>query len=176
MTLKEMSRLTGYSKSTISKALNDGKDIGEITKIKIKELAKYHNYTPNNLAISFRKQRTMTVAVIVPDILNPQFARLVSEAQKSSFNKGLKLLFFQHFENIKLEKECVSFLKDGTIDGVIIISSESNRNYSSYSIPIPKVIVKIKHLDSLNIDNKEITDDYFDRLIGMMNNVRNTAS
>jgi len=168
MTLKQISKLSGFSTSTVSKALNDGDDISEITKIKIRELAKEHNYTPNNLAVSLRKQKTKTVAVIVPDILNQQFASMVSEAQKVSFKRGLKFLFFQHFENKDLVKESMGFLNNSTVDGAIIISSDSKRNYSSYSIPVPKVIVKLKTSDDLNINNKKITDDCLDELMEMI--------
>ena len=168
MTLKQISRLSGYSISTVSKALNNRKDISDITKRKIQELAKDHNYTPNMLAVSLRKQKTKTVAVIVPDILNQQFAGMVSEAQKLSFKKGLKLLFFQHFENHDLENESIGFLNNGAVDGAIIIPSKSNKNYSSCSIPIPNVIVKLKKSGGLNLDNKKITDDYFNKLMEMI--------
>jgi len=168
MTLKQISGLSGYSVSTVSKALNNRKDVGAITKRKIQELAKNHNYTPNSLAVSLRKQKTKTVAVIVPDILNQQFACMVSEAQKVSFKRGLKLLFFQHFGNKDLVKESMGFLNNSTVDGAIIISSDSKRNYSSYSIPVPKVIVKLKASDELNVNNKKITDDCLDELMEMI--------
>jgi len=68
ITLKKISRLSGFSVSTVSKALNDKKDIGVETKEMIMSIAKQHNYVPNYFATALRKQNTKTLAVIIPQI------------------------------------------------------------------------------------------------------------
>ena len=45
-TIIDISKATGFSKSTISKALNDSKEISNKTKEKIKNYARKINYKP----------------------------------------------------------------------------------------------------------------------------------
>ena len=63
VTLKELSNLSGFSVSTVSKALNNKLDISIETRKAIKDIAKKHHYVPNNFAVALRVKRTQTVAV-----------------------------------------------------------------------------------------------------------------
>ena len=68
MTIREISILSGYSVSTVSKALNNKTDISEGTKTMIKRIAKEHNYVPNKYAVALRKKRIQLIAVILPKV------------------------------------------------------------------------------------------------------------
>ncbi|WP_084221520.1 LacI family DNA-binding transcriptional regulator [Winogradskyella sp. PG-2] len=57
VTIKEISSLSGYSISTVSKALNNKLEISKATREIIKSIAKRHNYVPNNYAVSLRIQK-----------------------------------------------------------------------------------------------------------------------
>jgi len=56
--LKKISTLSGFSVSTVSKALNNKKDISSVTREAIQGIAKKHNYVPNFSALALRKQRS----------------------------------------------------------------------------------------------------------------------
>ena len=79
-TIKDIARETGLSLSTISKYLNN-KSIQEQNKLLIEEAIRKLDYRPNRIAQSLRSERTMTVAVLLPDsgetlsILSPAFLR-----------------------------------------------------------------------------------------------------
>ena len=69
-TLKELAKELGVSTSTVSKALSNSPEISELTKIKIKEFALLKNYKPNSIAKNLKNQRSYTIGVILPNILN----------------------------------------------------------------------------------------------------------
>lgn len=85
-TLKQIAKELGVSVSTVSKALNDSPEISEATKIKIKEYATFKNYKPNSIAKNLKNQRTNTFGVILPNILNPFFAKVFSGIEKKLSN------------------------------------------------------------------------------------------
>ena len=60
-TIADIARLAGVSKSTVSRALNDSPLIGEETKVKIRALARQHNFQINAPArrLSMKKSRTI---------------------------------------------------------------------------------------------------------------------
>ena len=80
-TLEDLSKITGFSKTTISRVLN-GKSkefrINEETCEQIISVAKELNYRPNLVAQFLRKAEGRTLGIAVPYISNPFFAQLVS--------------------------------------------------------------------------------------------------
>ncbi|MBU2938234.1 LacI family transcriptional regulator [Lacinutrix sp. C3R15] len=132
ITLKCISDISGFSVSTVSKALNNKSDISSKTREIIKTIAQKHNYVPNYTALSLRKQRTKTLAIIVPEIADAYYGCIVSEIQKFSFKNGYRLLVFQSFSS-KLEEElCLKNINDGSVDAAIIISTNKKDNSSTY--------------------------------------------
>ncbi len=103
ITLKHISNLTGYSKSTVSKALNNGLDISDKTKKKIKKIANQYNYSPNNNAVALRSRKSRIIGILVPMFENSIYSHLISEFQKRCFKIGYKLILLQSFNNLKIE-------------------------------------------------------------------------
>ncbi len=63
VSMKDISVACGVSVATVSKALNDHKDIGEATKEKIRKTAKEMGYLPNISARALKNNRTYTIGV-----------------------------------------------------------------------------------------------------------------
>ena len=160
ITLKQMADLTGFSVSTVSKAWNDKPDISTSTKKIIREIAKNYNYTPNHLAVSLRKQKTETIAIIVPDISITKYACIVSEMQKLAFKKGLKLLVFQHFEDKKMGDKCLKILNNSILDGAIIITSKLDKDICSRSILMPNIVFEFEQYHESNLNYEKLVDRY----------------
>jgi DNA-binding LacI/PurR family transcriptional regulator len=80
------------SVSTVSKALNDSPEISEQTKIKVQEYAKLKNYKPNVIGLNLKNRKTKTIGVIIPNILNPFFAKVFTGIEKVADEKGYNLI------------------------------------------------------------------------------------
>ncbi|WP_411032334.1 LacI family DNA-binding transcriptional regulator [Spongiimicrobium sp. 3-5] len=121
MTIRQISQLSGFSISTISKALNDRMDVSKKTKSKIRALAKQHNYVPNNSAVALSSSRTNIIAVILPKITAGMCGYIISKIQIDAFKKGYRILVLQSFGCEKKEAECFENISNGTVDGVIVV-------------------------------------------------------
>lgn len=75
VTIEDISRDTGLSRGTVSRALNDRPDISERTKEKVLQTCRRLKYVPSHAARSLATGRNYALAVIVDDI-------------RSSFNAG----------------------------------------------------------------------------------------
>ena len=62
--IKDISVVCGVSIATVSKALNDHKDIGEETKAHIRQVAKEMGYSPNSAARALKTNRTYNMGVL----------------------------------------------------------------------------------------------------------------
>ena len=84
VTLKQLAEELNLSISTVSKSLKDDSEISQKTIDKVKALAKKHNYKPNALAVSLKSNKTKSIGVIIPDILNPFFAKALLGIEKEA--------------------------------------------------------------------------------------------
>ncbi|MDT7831457.1 LacI family DNA-binding transcriptional regulator [Flavobacteriaceae bacterium S356] len=140
VTLKQISNLSGYSVSTVSKALNNRHDIKESTRSKIQKIASKNNYVPNNSARALRDRRTKVIAVIVPKLTIDHFNIFVCEIQKKAFAIGYRVMVLQSFNDAKTERACVHFVNDGSVDGILMLSNTKFKNVSFKTLPAKRFI------------------------------------
>lgn len=131
-TLKQIAKELNVSVSTVSKALNDSPEISEPTKIKIQEFAKLKNYKPNITALNLKNRSTQTIGVIVPNILNPFFVRVISGIEKAAEEKGYNIIISNSNELIEKEIHALEILNNGTVDGFILSVSEESEKEASF--------------------------------------------
>ncbi len=164
-TLKQIAQDLGVSVSTVSKALSDSPEISDATKIKIKEFAKIRNYKPNSMAQNLKNQRTNTIGVIIPNILNPFFAKVFSGIEKYANGKGYNVITYISNESFEKEKQAIALLSSGTVDGFILSIAEETQKKEDIShfkeilrdgIP---VVMFDRISDGINCD-KVIVDDF----------------
>ena len=152
ITLKDLAKELQLSVSTVSKALNDSYEISDATKKKVKALAKKNNYKRNKAAVSLRKSKTKTIGVIIPNVLNPFFARLLHNVEKRASKYDYNIITCISGELLSKEKKSLELLTDGSVDGILIaVAKETQTSH------------KIAHLQEV-IDNK-IPMVMFDRFI-----------
>lgn len=164
-TLKQIAKDLGVSVSTVSKALNNSPEISEPTKIKIQEFAKLKNYKPNIIGLNLKNRSTRTIGVIIPNILNPFFAKVFSGIEKIADEKGYNVITCISNESIQKEIHALDVLSNGTIDGFILSVSEEAQKEEEYShfaeiIAGGTPIVMFDRIAEEIACDKVIVDDY----------------
>ena len=92
VTQKDIAKIVGLSRITVTKALKDHPDIALQTKEKIKKVAKDLGYTPNLIARSLASKRTNTLGVIVPKIAHSFFATAIEAMYEAATEKGFDII------------------------------------------------------------------------------------
>lgn len=131
-TLKQIAKDLHVSVSTVSKALNDSSEISAQTKQKIQEYAKLKNYKPNVIGLNLKNRKTKTIGVVIPNILNPFFAKVFSGIEKVCDAHGYNVLTCISNESIQKETHVLDILSNGTIDGFILAMSEQAQKEGEY--------------------------------------------
>jgi LacI family transcriptional regulator len=164
ITIKQIAKALSVSISTVSKALNDSYEISEETKKKIQEYAKLHKYKPNTLALSLQNKKTKTIGILIPNILNYYFARVLRGIEKVANERGYNIVTCITNESYKKEVDTIEMLSNGTIDGFIAcISLETlkNKNFDHFQNVLeegtPVVLYDRVH-KNINCD-KVVTDN-----------------
>lgn len=132
ITLKELAKLLNVSVSTVSKALHDSPEISPKTVERVKELAKLHSYRPNPVAVNLKSSKSGTIGVIIPNITNSFFAKVLSGIEAEAQSLGLQVITYISNESLEREKQITDMLTDGFVDGVLIAISEETQRKKEY--------------------------------------------
>lgn len=142
VTIKDIAKQLGISKSTVSRAIGGKSDVHPETKKKILELAASLQYAPNALAINLKQQRTNTIGVIVPETINSFFARALGGIQTRADLAGVNVMICQSNESYITEKKNIQSLLANRVAGMIVSisretdSSDHFRNIYEKGIPL----------------------------------------
>lgn len=126
MNISDVVRLSGVSKSTVSRVINDYPHISRDKKERVLKAMEQLGYVPNPSARRLRGQLTTTVGVIVPRIVNPFFSYLVDAIEKVGYEKGYQTLICQSNEDKDKELWFLNLLKTRQVDGIILTSLEND--------------------------------------------------
>lgn len=127
VTLKQLAKELNVSISTVSKALNNSEEIGEETKKRVKELAELYNYKPNKVALSLKQNKTKTIGVIIPDILNYFLAKVLFGIEREATERGYNIITCISNESLEKEKDSLQLLANGSVDGFILSLAEETQ-------------------------------------------------
>ena len=154
ITLKELAKLLNVSVSTVSKALNDSPEISPKTSERVKELARLHNYRPNPVAVNLKKSKTGTIGVVIPNISNSFFARVLSGIEAEAQKNGQQVITYISNESLEREKQICDMLTSGFVDGVLIAVSEETQKKQKYDhlFSLVDYDIPVVVYDRINID------------------------
>ena len=165
VTLKQLAKELNVSISTVSKALNNSEEIGEDTVKRVKELAELYNYKPNKVALSLKSNKTKTIGVIIPNILNRFLAKVLFGIEREATQHGYNIITCISNESLEKEKESLQLLANGSVDGFILSVAEETqvKNEIEHFKKTIKQGLPIVMFDRVAHDvmcDKVIVDDY----------------
>ncbi len=98
VTIKDISKVSGFSITTVSKALNNYPDISKQTKAYINELCEQMGYIPNSSARSLKTAHSYTIGIVFEEITNqglqhPVFSKILESFKREVESRGFDILF-----------------------------------------------------------------------------------
>ena len=131
-TIKEIAQALNVSVSTVSRALQNDPRIGLRTKMRVSELAKAMHYIPNPAAKSLRKQSTLTIGVILPQLREEFFSLAVTGIEDAFEGKGYNIFITQSRDKIEREIKATQYFLQSRVDGVIASISAETTEYQHF--------------------------------------------
>ncbi len=132
ITIIDIAKALGVSKSTVSRAMHDSHDISSATKKKILDYARKNNYEPNPIAKGLQQQQTFSIGVVVPELKNNFFAQVIEGIDEVVYKKGYQIIISQSYEQMEREVETVKHLASRSIDGLIVSVAANSKQYEHF--------------------------------------------
>jgi len=138
--MTEVAAQAGVSVTTVSHVLSGRRPVAAATRTRVLRVIEELGYQPNPLAQSLRTQRTMTVALIVPDLTNPFYPMVLRGLADVMVPAGYHAVVCS---TDGTREEEISFLRQMTtrqVDGVVIAAFQlSRKDFLEHGKTVPLV-------------------------------------
>jgi len=161
VTLEEIARASGFSVSTVSRALtNPNYPVNEVTRKRITEVARAMGYKPNMAARSLRTDQTNTIGIIADDILSPFVPPIIRGIQDYLREHDFLSLIVNSDWDPDIEQDAINALISRPVDGIVFAESSHlaiNDNLRQSGKPY----VFAHRLFGSTIANSVVPDDHY---------------
>ena len=130
-TIKDVAKLAGVSLGTVSNVLNGKKAVNPERARRVQDAIDSLNYKPHQTARSLKTSKTMNIAVVLPDILDPMKANLFSGIERVLSQQGYAVSLFTTADVAAKETAIIERILEQRADG-IIISTCQPENYQIF--------------------------------------------
>lgn len=128
LTLEDIGRMAGVSRSTVSRVLNEQASVSPEVRARVQEVIRRTGYTPNVAARSLVSGRSGVIGLVIPSRVHnifedPYFARLIQGISAASNQSGNTLSLFL-FQTEEEESELYPrVVTSGFLDGLIVTAT-----------------------------------------------------
>ena len=119
-TIYDIAREAGVSIATVSRVLRDAGSVAPKTREKVENVIARYNYRPSSIARGMISKRTNFLGIILPKLLNPNYAMIFSGASDGAREHGYSVSLFPWRSMVSSGRSAAMLLSERRLDGVII--------------------------------------------------------
>ena len=123
-TIKDVARIAGVSVASVSRVLNNGPKVSKQTIEKVLNVVQDLNYTPNANARALVTQKSSTLGVVIPDLIDPFFASLANGVEKVARQNNMQLLLSTGLVTADSEMQAIKLLIERQCDVMVVHSKK----------------------------------------------------
>lgn len=143
----------GVSTATVSNVLNNSGKVKEDTAVRVREVIRQMDYSPNLVARSLTTKRTMQVGIVMEDISNPFFSEVARDFESAADEKGYFVNICTGFS--KLDDYFDNYIARG-LDGIFVTALPHKFNVEKLYKLVEKGI-RIVTSGNIEVDSKRIS-------------------
>lgn len=134
-TIKDVAKRAGVSVGSVSNFINNI-EVKPKTRLAIEKAIEELNYEPNMYARGFKKNKTNTVALIIPSVWHPFFGEVTYNIEKSLRKYDMKMILCNTEDDYEIELNYIAMAKQNKVDGIIAMTYSDVDKYISANLPL----------------------------------------
>lgn len=170
MSIQAVAAKAKVSVATVSRAFNFPDKVTPATRELVERVARELHYVPNASARTLRTQRSRTLGVVLPTLLNPTFAECLQGIARAALAGGYAILPVTTGYRLDEEERAVQLLLAGNVDGLILVVSNPSTSKALARLRTtgtPYVLAYNRHADHpcVTVDSEAAVADAVARLV-----------
>jgi LacI family transcriptional regulator len=122
ITMTDVAKLAGVTKTTVSRVLNNKGEISDETRAKVSQAVEQLGYRRSRIARGLATDQTFLFGLIVPGISNEFFIEIVRGAEDAAWENEYKIILCNTEGDWDREEGMFLFLEDIQVDGIVVCS------------------------------------------------------
>jgi LacI family transcriptional regulator len=140
VTIKDVAQRSGVSSMTVSRVINRSARVRPETQSKVEQAIAELGYVPSRLARGMTRQKTGTLALLVPDVANPFFTLIVRGAEDVARRNDYRMILCDTRADGAIERGVVEEMIAHRVEGVVVapVSNRTRthlRRLTTYGVP-----------------------------------------
>jgi len=156
--IRDVAALASVSVATVSRVLNGDSRVNHELRERVLAATSQLDYRPNRLARNLRRQQMDVIGIVVPDIENPHFAKMVRVVEAIALGLGHRVLVCNTDEDADRQAACLQMLADERVSGIVLSPSGLDGGIDhlrDLAIPVVTIERALRHgpTDAVTADN-----------------------
>lgn len=122
-TIREIAAEAGVSTATVSRVINSSAGVDDATRNRVMEVVQRHRYSPSSAARSLSSQNSRTIGIIVPEIDNPFFGKMMQIIATLADENRYTLVCFSTENKARKDLQALEMLGTDRARGLIYAPS-----------------------------------------------------
>lgn len=148
-TIKDVSKLAGVSKATVSRVINGNQSVSPESRDRVMQAMDELGYKPNALAQALATNRSKTIGMVVSDLSGAFFGPMMKSAEKVIREAGWQLVVTNSQGQENYEREAIDFLFNRPVDAMIV---------TLYAFPETELLQMNRQGTPVVVVNREVQD------------------
>lgn len=152
ITIADVARKAGVSKSTVSRILNGNYEQNTQRTIdKVLKVIEEMDFQPNALAKGLKSNKTNIIGIVLSNLKNPFWASVLEGVEDECRSSGFNLMICNSNENPSVERDHIKSFQLKQVEGIIINTTLGNediyKDFSEKNFPFVTINRKIPNTD-----------------------------
>lgn len=175
LTILDIARLSGVSKSTVSRVLTNDPKVNPETRAKVEQVIAESGYVPSKSAQSMRGQSQKVIGVIISRLDSPSENRAVSSMLSILYTHGYDVVIMESQFDHSKTYEHLEVLEKRNVDGIILFgfTGLDLTHLSKWQHRAVVIAMDAEEISSINYDNHGVITQVLEHLV--QKNIRNIS-
>lgn len=121
-TIKDVAQKVGVTAATVSNVIRSKGPVAEKTRKKVLQAIEELGYRPNLMARGLQQGKSLTLALLLPNIANPFYPEIALEVENVARDQGYQLLLCNTRNDSSVGRHYLERFAGGWVDGVLAMS------------------------------------------------------
>ena len=158
----DVAHKAGVSVATVSAVVNKSSYVSPQLEERVQSAIQELHYTPNLLARSMARQKTLTLGVLIPDVANPFYTEIVRGMEDAANEAGYTILLGSS-DNLQAKEEVyLRLFLSKRVDGILLVKAPGDLNPDLLTIlreEAPPIVLVDREYPPLRADTV-VADDF----------------
>src|SRR5699024_2327086 len=136
VTIKDLAKEVGVSVATVSRALNSSGYASQDVKRRVLDAAARHNSKPKDVARALATSRSNVVGVLVPDITNPYFPKVIRGIEDAAIRNNYRVIIGNTDHDMEKESKYLEIFRQNNCAGIISATWSVSGEHRADSRPL----------------------------------------